>query len=452
MTLAPDGATVKRALSAHAAIGLLAGALLYLVSLSGAIAVFHEEWQRIEQPDAPEMATIRPAAVQRAVEAVLAGDTRKTTHLYVHLPVKALPRTTITTDHGAVHVDATGAIVGPEENAWSEFLVGLHYTLNLPALIGITIVGGLGVMMLTLALSGVIAHPRIFRDAFRLRARDKGGVGLADWHNRLSVWTLPFTIAIALTGALIGMATVTGYGIAQVGYGGDMEKVYAPIFGAEGEPNDAPAPAPNVAAALDHMRRHYPGLTLTYAVLHDPQTAGQHVQMVAAHDRRLIFGDYYSFDAQGRFHGVAGLSDGDLGQQAAASNYNLHFGNFGGMPVKLAYFLFGLVLAGICATGSYIWLAKRRRRGIEEPRLRAMWDAVVWGAPLALAGTFILRMAMGNEAPFALAFWLAMGTLLIAAFFVPAPGKLARILGRSLVLACGLGAALAISAGPMVRG
>ena len=33
MTLAPDGTTVKRALSAHAAIGLLAGALLYIVCL-----------------------------------------------------------------------------------------------------------------------------------------------------------------------------------------------------------------------------------------------------------------------------------------------------------------------------------------------------------------------------------------------------------------------------------
>lgn len=162
MTIAPESSTVKRALSAHAAIGLLAGALLYLVSLTGTIAVFYEEWQRIEQPGAPEMTAISPAAVQRAVEAVLASDSRKTTHLYVHLPVEGLPRTTITTDHKAVHVDATGAIIAPEENAWSDFVVALHYTLNLPSLVGITLVGGLGVMMLALSLSGVIAHPRIF--------------------------------------------------------------------------------------------------------------------------------------------------------------------------------------------------------------------------------------------------------------------------------------------------
>ena len=45
------------------------------------------------------------------------------------------------------------------------------------------------------ALTGVLAHPRIFRDAFRLRARDRGGIGLADWHNRLGVWTLPAVAA-----------------------------------------------------------------------------------------------------------------------------------------------------------------------------------------------------------------------------------------------------------------
>src|SRR3546814_10170698 len=109
-------------------------------------------------------------------------------HLYVHLPVPDLPRATITTDSQAVHVDQAGAIAGPEGNAWSEFLLAVHYRLNIPGLIGLILVGILGVMIVALSLSGVIAHPRIFRDAFRLRARDKEGVGLADWHNRLSVW------------------------------------------------------------------------------------------------------------------------------------------------------------------------------------------------------------------------------------------------------------------------
>jgi uncharacterized iron-regulated membrane protein len=446
MTVAPESSTVKRALSAHAAIGLLAGALLYVVSLTGTLAVFYEEWQRIEQPTAPEMAEISPQAVQRGVAAILASEAGKpkTTHLYVHLPVDTLPRATITTDTQAVHLDAQGTVAGKEEIAWSDFLVELHYILNIPGVIGITIVGALGVMMLVLALSGVIAHPRIFRDAFRLRARDSNGLGLADWHNRLSVWTLPFTVAIALTGALIGLGSVTAYGVAQLSYRGDVEAVYAPIFGAEGKPDKKAAPVPDVATALAYMKAHYPGLRLTYVTLHDPMTAGQHIQILGTPERRLVFGEYYSFDGRGRFLGTAGLSDGAIGQQASASTYNLHFGNFGGLPVKLIYFLLGLALTGICATGSYIWLGKRERRGIQEPRLRALWDAVVWGSPLILAVTFILRKLVGNGVPLVAIYWIATAALIPMGLFVTTRGKLERLLRRSLVVALLLGAALAL--------
>jgi uncharacterized iron-regulated membrane protein len=446
MTVAPESSTVKRALSAHAAIGLLAGALLYIVSLTGTLAVFYEEWQRIEQPTAPEMAEISPQAVQHGVAAVLASEAGKpkTTHLYVHLPVETLPRATITTDTQAVQLDAQGTVAGKEEIAWSDFLVELHYILNIPGVVGITIVGALGVMMLVLALSGVIAHPRIFRDAFRLRARDSNGLGLADWHNRLSVWTLPFTVAIALTGALIGLGGVTAYGVAQLSYRGDVEAVYAPIFGAEVKPDKKAAPVPDVATALAYMKAHYPGLRLTYVTLHDPMTAGQHIQILGTPERRLVFGEYYSFDAQGRFIGTAGLSDGAIGQQASASTYNLHFGNFGGLPVKLVYFLLGLALTGICATGSYIWLGKRERRGIQEPRLRALWDAVIWGSPLILAATFILRKLLGNGVPLVAIYWIATAALIPMGLFVTTRGKLERLLRRSLVVALLLGAALAL--------
>lgn len=138
----------------------------------------------------------------------------------------------------------------------------------------------------------------------------------------------------------------------------------------------------------------YPHVRLSYVTLHDPGTAGQHIQVLGEHARRLIYGESYTFGASGQFHGVLGMADGALGKQAAASNYRLHFGNFGGLPVKIAYALFGLVLTAICATGSYIWLGKRERRGINQPRLRAAWDAVVWGTPLMLGSGPIDPRAM----------------------------------------------------------
>ena len=415
MKAALKSTTVKAGLSAHAAIGLLGGALLYLICLTGTVLVLYQEFQRLEQPEAPEMATIAPAAVQGAVEAVLASeaDGPATTHLYVHLPVPGLPRTTITTDTQAVHVEQDGSIVMPEENAWSEFLYALHYTLNLPTLVGITIVGILGVMIVALGITGINAHPRIFRDAFTLRARNDGGVGLADWHNRLSVWSLPFSMAIALTGAIIGLATVSAYVLAEVSYEGDTEAVFAPLFGDEMPGNAAPAPQANVAAALIDMGERHPGMPVSYVILHDPGTAGQHIQLVGLHQERLIFGEYYAYDASGRYMGSAGLADGAVGQQAAASVYNLHFGNYGGLPVKLAYIVLSLMLTVVCATGVHIWLGKRARRGFDEPRLKAAWAALVWGAPALLVATFGMRAGFGNEVPFVWIFWCGLAGIVV---------------------------------------
>jgi len=437
MSVAPEPSSVRRALSAHAAIGLIAGALLYLVCLTGSLSVLRAELQRFEQRDAPEMTHIAPDAVQRGVEAVLAserGRKQATTHLYVHLPVEDLPRATVTTDSQAVHLTPDGRIAGPEEVAWSDFLLRLHYALTLPGLWGLILVGALGAAILMLALTGIVAHPRIFRDAFRLRARDTGGLALADWHNRLSVWTLPFSVAIALTGAVIGLGTLGAWAIATVFENGKVEAVYGPIFGEEGEPDPRPAAMPNVAAVLTTMARHYPDVTVTYATVHDPLTAGQEIQVTGEHARRLIFGETYRFDGAGRFVGTAGLSHGKTGQQAAASVYKLHFGSFGGLAVKLAYVALGTALTVICATGVSIWLGKRRRRGHDKPRLFKAWDAVVWGVPAALALSLLTRFVIGNSAPLAPVFWLASGLAVAAATSPVAPRVFRRSLQRILIL------------------
>lgn len=443
MNAVPEPSTVKRALAGHAAIGLLSGALLYIMCLTGTIAVFLPELQRLEQSEAPEMATIAPQSVQRGIEAMLAREKGlpKTTHVYVHMPVSNMPRAMVSTDRRTMVLAADGGIVGPQEHGWSDFLLALHYTLNLPALVGMTLVGALGVMILALSIGGIIAHPRIFRDAFTLRARDHNGLGLADWHNRMSVWTLPFSTAIALTGAVIGLGSVTAWGLAALFESGKVEQVYTPLFGAEGKPDPKLASAPNVVAVLDYMARHYPQVTPTYVTVHEPLTVGQEVQVTARHSRRLIFGENYRFDSRGRFLGTAGLADGPLGQQAAGSTYSLHFGDYGGLGVKLAYVLFGAALTAICATGISIWLGKRRRRGYHEPLLMRLWDAVVWGTPGILGATLLIRLLVGNEAPFAVLFWIGLAILMAIAAVPVRPHAFRRLLqaaSAALVLMSGL--------------
>ncbi|MGJ3627183.1 PepSY domain-containing protein [Sphingomonas sp. MMS24-JH45] len=194
MTPRPHARAACGCSGGHAAIGLLASALLYLIALSGSLIVIHDRWQRWEQPTVAETgATLPPAALASAVAAGAAVDRGKpaTMHLYVRMPDAALPAPSSPPIHSAWYVDANGRIVAREAHAWTEFVIGLHEYLHLPQTWGLMLVGALGVMLAALAVTGVLAHPRIVRDAFRLRARHDGQIARADWHNRLAYGRCP---------------------------------------------------------------------------------------------------------------------------------------------------------------------------------------------------------------------------------------------------------------------
>jgi len=431
---------VQRALAGHAAIGLLASALIYLLALTGTVIVIHDRWQRWEQPAAAEVAALSPEAAQAAMRAAIVRDAGhpRTTHLYLRMPTADLPRAVVTTDHGASYLTAAGTVAGPEAHAWTEFVVALHEYLHLPATWGLIAVGALGVALAALVVTGVTAHPRIVRDAFRLRARHGAQVARADWHNRLGVWTLPFVLALALTGAFIGLGSVGFSVLARAYTGGNIEQAYTPIFGREPAPDAAPAPLPDIARALRTLAARVPAATPTYVIVHDPGTRGQHVQILAEHPRRLIYGESYAFDAQGGWRGAVGLSDGALGQQFAASTYNLHFGNYGGLAVEIAYMLGGLALCVVTATGTTLWLGRRHRRGLGGRRLGACWTTVVWGVPSMLVATLWLRALAGPTAPLVPTFWLGIAGAAAAAAVWPH-----RVGERSLRMA--LAAAIGIT-------
>lgn len=101
------------------------------------------------------------------------------------------------------------------------------------------------------------------------------------------------------------------------------------------------------------------------------------------------------------------------------STYNLHFGNYAGLPVELAYIGFGLALAVITATGTTLWLCRRQRKGFDTRRLSAMWIVVVWDIPLALLLTAWLRFLGGPDKPLVATFWIGLALALAVAAVRP---------------------------------
>ena len=67
--------TVKKSLSSHSWLGLMIGALMYLICLSGAVLVFHAELEGWEQADAPRVNKLDIARAQDSFHRILENKT-----------------------------------------------------------------------------------------------------------------------------------------------------------------------------------------------------------------------------------------------------------------------------------------------------------------------------------------------------------------------------------------
>ncbi|WP_428152314.1 PepSY-associated TM helix domain-containing protein [Brevundimonas sp.] len=425
---------VRSVLAGHSALGLAFAALIYLVCFSGSVAVFAREFQRWEQPDVPVMTTVTPAAVQTATEAAIGRAGPNVEHVFISPPTSDLPRLGIVTEdaegvHLSHNADIQGRLTDAGEPVWTEFMTTLHINLHLPSTWGMFIVGLTGVALLSSLISGVLAHPRVFKDAFHLRWGGSKRLQEADLHNRMGVWALPFHVIVSTTGALLGLTTIILSVLALALFQGDISKAYAlflpPLV-------DDPRPAealPDVIAALEATQRLSPGSTPTFIGLEHPTEKGQAVMVNASVDGHLVSATSFYFDGRGQLLNPAQTARTNLGQKILGSLGPLHFGWYGGIVLKLAYGLLGLALTSVTASGVAIWLARRRDKGRPAPRWERIWIATVWSQPVAFAASALLVVVMGATSAAAPLLAWGVVTLAVVALALPfEPKKLSAAL------------------------
>lgn len=411
--LTPGPALVKANLTAHSGLGLFAAVLLYVLCVSGTAAVFYKDLERWEQPAVDEWRDFDPALLDRTAATMLAEVEGSVDHLVFALPTQDSPRLAVHAGDSTRFVAADGSL-GPEEShPFTHFLVELHYALNLPTTLGLTVVGLLGVVLTALVISGLLAHPNLFRDAFHWRRGRSRRLEKVDLHNRIGVWAAPFHLMLAFTGAFIGLSSVLLILIAALFHDGDREAVGAAFFGEDPVASEAVAPLAPITAPVRWVRETHPERTPFYIVVHEPETASQVVDVGVHVPRRLAWAELYRFDGEGDFLGPVGWAEGEPGRQLYAATFRLHFGHFGGLPVKLLWLLLGLSLCVAVASGVDIWLARRRRERLPVAALERAWVATVWGVPLALALTAVA--ALSGAMQIVVAFWGIAGMLVVLA-------------------------------------
>lgn len=405
---------VRAVLKGHSSLGLAFAAAIYIVCLSGTIAVFAREFQRWENPQAPIVREVSPAAVQAATAEAVARTGTGLEHVFIYPGLRDLPWLQVITDAEGKHrnfvADAQGKVVAEAPSPWSEFLVALHVQLHLPRTWGAFLVGLTGVALLSSLISGLLAHPRIFRDAFHVRLGGSRRLQEADLHNRMGIWALPFHVVVSTTGALLGLTTLIVGVLGLALFQGDVNKVYGLFVPPQPADNPAPAPLLDLVPMWAQTTKLVPDGRVTFIGLEHPtEKGGAALFNVETTSSRFSNTDAYTFNRDGKMYHAAKASENNLGERILGAIGPLHFGWFGGGVVKIGYGLLGLAMTFLAASGVTIWLARRRDKGRPAPGWERVWSATIWGQPVALAGAAAAAvMAPGVGETGLLGLWGAM--------------------------------------------
>jgi uncharacterized iron-regulated membrane protein len=382
-------------LAGHGLIGVTFGAVIYVLCLSGALIVMVDQLSLWERPGAPLVESVSAARLETVVaDAFARASAAGVAHdMFVNTPTPELPHLTVGAfgeggeagKHLMWSVDAAGQL-GPEiETPWVAFVQQLHFNLTVPGAIGRYLVGIFGTLLLASLVTGILAHRRILKDAFRLRWGGSRRLTNADLHNRIGVWALPFHLIVSLTGSLLGLSGLIIMILALVAFRGDQTKAIAALLGPQPTEDARPAPLPAIAPMLAQIDRDMPGARVSQLRYEHVGTAGQQVTISVAAPGHLSTAEAYVFAPDGRLKHKAGFTDGNVGMRIYGMVTPLHYGTYGGLPLKLIYACLGAGLTMIVATGGHVWLARRRDQGRAAPRLERIWAALVWGQPLVLA-------------------------------------------------------------------
>lgn len=434
---------VRAMLAGHSALGIAFAALIYIVCLSGTLAVFLHELYRWEQPNAPVVteplsAEAVATAVQEGYAKALAANAAHDIVIMGPSPIHSRVLVDFhdheTGVNGSWLADGNGRLIVPTQMPWSQFVANLHMQLHLPRTWGMFLVGLTGVALLSSLISGLLSHPRLFKDAFALRWGGARRLEQADLHNRLGVWGLPFHVVVSTTGALLGLATLVVGVLALAAYDGDSERAFADILGPMPTEEETAAPLPDVASMIRQVQAQHPDAEFVNVLLQHVAKAGQVVNVGMRTPGHLAMANSYFFNGEGKPLGDGGLETGSIGKQILGALQPLHFGWFGGFAVKVAYGLLGIAITVVTCTGITIWLARRRAAGRAAPGWEKVWSGVTWGQPLAIVAAALGVFLVSAEA--AIPVYCAVTVLSIVA---PLAASEAVSAGRMLRFLTGLG-------------
>lgn len=365
----------------HTWVGIGSGLLLFVGFYCGAFTMLKEplsHWAATPSglPAAPPLEDT-PRLIELATTAHPESRKGYTVHLEIGPATPARLTWEIrppgSDDHAPARVfgaslDAAGTVVVKELqlSPATELIDHLHRQLGLPihGEIGEFLVGFVTLLYVLALVSGVvILLPTLVKTLFLLRteARQVRRLWL-DVHNALGFLSLPFHLVIALTAVVFTLHDP--FYAAQAKILGPNLVGGPPSWAAGLTKGDGPLLSPlEICARIEPQAPEFALKRLHYT----QSPAGVVIRAIGGNAREMTIGPTWGFAMVDPRTGILLGTDYLPGKQPKdftliTSFFSLHFGSFGGPPVRWSYLVLGFAGAFLFYTGNLLWIEGRRRR------------------------------------------------------------------------------------------
>lgn len=353
----------------HGWMGLLAGLPLLVIALTGSWLVFKPELDALLLPERHVVAA-NPlgrmpydALLQQVREAqpdqVVVGWS------VAEQPDRADILFVVERGHGIwrkLYLDAQQGrlLTGPLalEDGINDWLLSLHYTL-LGGHLGMLIAGLIALLLLGLGVTGFLIYRRFWRRLFTLNL-GQAWRGLAgEFHRKLGVLAAPLFLVLGATGAYWNITHAVA-DLAKHGLSDEHEVVTRSFLG------ESVSLDRLVAQSAAAVPGYHPGYI---ALPHEEQDAvAFYGQAPERGVLRSPYGITFSFHREsGALQASQNIREQHVALQLVDAFRPLHFGNFGGLPVKLFYCVFGSMPAWLALSGFAVYVMRTRKRRAKPP-------------------------------------------------------------------------------------
>ncbi|MFC7473702.1 PepSY-associated TM helix domain-containing protein [Dankookia sp. GCM10030260] len=351
----------------HSWSSLACTLFLLLLCLTGLPLIFHHEIGHLTgaEIEAPPLPPGTPMAdLDRVVAAARAARPGEVVHYLIWEDDPAILRLSMAPAPDSspealttVLVDARSAAVLGEPRDREGFLywmLRLHTDI-FAGIPGKLFLGAMGLLFVLATVSGAVLYAPFARhgDFGAVRAGRSARLRWLDLHNILGVVTLSWVLVVGATGVVNTLAEQ----VLAVWRADQLAAMTAPW---RGQP---PVGAPgSVQAAVAAAREAAPGMDIFFVAWPQTMFSGPHHYAVFLRgDTPLTHRVLTPALVDAASGALTDIRPMPWYVQALLLSQPLHFGDYGGLPLKLAWAVLDLVT--IVVLGSGVWLWWRRRRG-----------------------------------------------------------------------------------------